>query len=223
MTRQADLIRDRRRRLALPGGSHDRLVRWLAILLPAGIGAVLAIMVIAPLFPRGEISFLLDRKKVATTEERLRVNNALYRGEDSRGRPFSISAGSAVQRSASVPEVELGNITAAILLKDGPATLKAGGATFNLDRNTMAVPGNLEFGTADGYKLSTSGVQLDLKDQVVTGSAGISGTAPSGTFSADRVRVDLENRTIALEGRAHLRMQGGRDSMTKLLGSDARR
>jgi len=51
-------------------------------------------------------------------------------------------------------------------------------------------------------------VELDLKSQVVTGSGGVSGSAPSGTFSADQVRVDLENRSVALNGRAHLRMQG---------------
>jgi len=209
MTREADLLRDRRRHFALPGGSHDRLVRWLAILLPAGIGAVLAIMVVAPLFPRGEISFLLDRNKVATTEDRLRVNQALYRGEDSRGRPFSVTAGSAVQKSAQVQEVQLGQITAAILLKDGPATLKADTATIHLDRNTMAVPGSLVFGTADGYRMTTGGVEIDLKNQVVAGNGGVTGSAPSGTFSADRLRVDLENRTIALDGRAHLRMQDG--------------
>jgi len=208
MTREADLLRDRRRHFALPGGSHDRLVRWLAILLPAGIGAVLAVMVIAPLFPHGEISFLLDRNKVATTEERLRVNNATYRGEDSRRRPFSVTAGSAVQKSAQVQKVELGNITAAILLKDGPATLKTAGATFDLDRNTMVVPGSLDFGTSDGYRVATSGVELDLKNQIVAGSGGVSGSAPSGTFSAERLRIDLENRTIALDGRARLTMQG---------------
>lgn len=208
MTREADLLRDRRRHFALPGGSHDRLVRWLAILLPAGIGAVLAVMVIAPLFPHGEISFLLDRNKVATTEERLRVNNAVYRGEDSRGRPFTVSAGSAVQKSAQVQKVDLGEITAGILLKDGPATLKTAGATFDLDRNAMVVPGRLDFGTSDGYRIATSGVELDLKNQIVAGSGGVSGSAPSGTFSADRMRIDLENRTIALDGRARLTMQG---------------
>lgn len=208
MTREADLLRDKRRHFALPGGSHDRLVRWLAILLPAGIGAVLAVMVIAPLFPRGEISFLLDRNKVATTEERLRVNNAIYRGADSHGRPFSVNAASAVQKSAQVQQVELGRISAAILLKDGPATIKAGGATFDLARNTMVVPGSLDFGTSDGYRMETSGVELDLKNQVVAGSGGVAGSAPSGTFRAERIRVDLENRTIALEGRARLTMQG---------------
>lgn len=209
MTREADLLRDRRRHFALPGGSHDRLVRWLAIALPAGIGAVLAVMVIAPLFPRGEISFLLDRNKVATTEERLRVNNALYRGQDARGRPFSLTANSAVQQSGKVPVVDMSNLSAKIMLKDGPAELRAGSGKFDIDRNIVTVPGAIAFQSADGYRLSTSNIVVDLKQQTFSGSGGVSGAVPSGTFQAGRMDVDLENRTIVLSGRAQLQMRPG--------------
>lgn len=208
MTEQADLIRNRRRLFAMPGGSHDRLVRFLAKALPAGIGAVVAVMVIAPLFPHGEISFLLDRNKVALTSDRLRVEQAMYRGEDSSGRPFSVTAGSAVQRSRSLPVVEMNDLSARILLKDGPAELKAGSAHYNIDRNVMNVPGPIDFRAADGYRMTTNNVQIDLRGQAVTGSGGVAGSLPSGTFSADRIEADLNNRVVALKGRAHLRMQG---------------
>jgi lipopolysaccharide export system protein LptC len=210
MTREADLLRDRRRHFALPGGSHDRLVRWLAILLPAGIGAVLAVMVIAPLFPRGEISFLLDRNKVATTEERLRVNNALYRGEDSRGRPFSLTASSAVQQSGKVPVVEMNDLSAKILLKDGPAELTAGKGRFDVDRNVVTVPGSIDLHAADGYRLTTSNITVDLRQQTFSGTGGVSGAVPTGTFQAGRMDVDLENRTVVLSGRARLQMRPGK-------------
>ncbi len=210
MTREADLLRDRRRHFALPGGSHDRLVRWLAILLPAGIGAVLAVMVVAPLFPRGEISFLLDRNKVATTDERLRVNNALYRGEDSRGRPFSLTASSAVQQSGKVPVVEMNDLSAKILLKDGPAELTAGKGRFDVDRNVVTVPGSIDLHAADGYRLTTSNITVDLRQQTFSGTGGVSGAVPTGTFQAGRMDVDLENRTVVLSGRARLQMRPGK-------------
>jgi lipopolysaccharide export system protein LptC len=70
MTVQADLIRTKRRRFATPGGSFDRLVRTLAVALPAGVGVLAAIMVFSPLSPRGEVSFLLDRNKVAVVDDR---------------------------------------------------------------------------------------------------------------------------------------------------------
>ena len=64
MSQQADQIRDRRRAFAAPGSPLDKAVRLLAVALPALIGAVVATMLIAPLSPRGEVSFLLDRNGV---------------------------------------------------------------------------------------------------------------------------------------------------------------
>lgn len=64
-TQEAEQLRSRRQHFAAPGGSHDRLVRLLARVLPMGVGVLAALMVITPLSPRGEVSFLLDRNKVA--------------------------------------------------------------------------------------------------------------------------------------------------------------
>ena len=48
MTVQADQIRDRRRAFAAPGGSLDRMVRWLAVGLPALVGVIAALMIVSP-------------------------------------------------------------------------------------------------------------------------------------------------------------------------------
>lgn len=99
-TAGAHALRTRRQRFAAPGGTHDRLVRLLARALPMAVGVIAALMIITPLSPRGEVSFLLDRNKVALIDERLSVDNAMYRGRDNQGRPFSLLAGEAVQRSS---------------------------------------------------------------------------------------------------------------------------
>jgi lipopolysaccharide export system protein LptC len=70
MTIQADRIRTRRQHKAAPGGTHDRIVRAMAVVLPGLIGVLLAVMVLTPMTPRGEISFLLDRNKVAVVQDR---------------------------------------------------------------------------------------------------------------------------------------------------------
>ena len=129
MTVQADLARSRRMRFALPGGFHDRVIHTLAVALPAAIGAIAALMVFTPLSPRGEVSFLLDRNKVDVVEDRLRVESAMYRGRDSQDRPFSLTAGSAVQRSAENPVVAMRDLITRILLNQGPAVLSARGTS----------------------------------------------------------------------------------------------
>lgn len=210
MTQAADQIRDKRRLWAAPGGSHDRKVRMLARWLPGMVGVVAAAMIIGPLFPKGEISFLLDRNKVAVTGERIRVYDAMYRGEDGKGRPFTVTAGSAVQVSAREPIVNMRYLAARIRMKDGPAQLTAVAGAYDYEAETVSVTGPVEFTAADGYRMTTSHVAIDLKNRMVRGTGGVSGAVPAGTFSAERIVADLEARTVALEGNARLRMAPGK-------------
>ena len=64
-TNRAKELRSQRQHFAAPGGSHDRLVTWLGKALPMAVGVIAALMVITPLSPGTEVSFLLDRNKVA--------------------------------------------------------------------------------------------------------------------------------------------------------------
>lgn len=210
MTQQADQIRNRRQHFAAPGGSLDVMVRWLAIALPAGVGAVAAMMIIAPLSPRGEISFLLDRNKVAIAQDRMRVNDAMYRGKDAQGRPFSIAAGEAVQRSVTEPVVELNNLTARLMMADGPAMLTARSGDYQINDNLVHVPGQVRFKTTDGYNAVASNVAVDLRARTLNGKGQITGEVPAGTFSANSIQADLEGRTVTLDGQARLRMVPGK-------------
>ena len=213
MTAAADQIRDRRQHFALPGGFHDKLVRFLATALPAAIGLVAAVMILSPLSPRGEISFLLDRHKVAIAPERLRVANATYRGRDEQGRPFAVVAGSAVQVKAGDPVVRMSDLAASLIMAEGPARLTAPDGQYDFDNDRVSVTGPVIFTTSDGYRLSASGVTIDLRNRQVAGTGGISGEVPSGTFSANGIRADLNERTVTLDGNARLRMVPGRVRM----------
>jgi lipopolysaccharide export system protein LptC len=210
MTARADRIRNRRRAFAAPGSSLDRIVRWLAIGLPALVGVVAALMVISPLGPRGEVSFLLDRNKVALTPNRLVVNNAVYRGQDSKGRPFSLSAGAAVQHSVSEPVVQMRDLLGRILLDDGPAQITAELGSYNYNTQKVSVDSAVNFVASDGYRMTTRGVSIDLDNKKLVGSGGVSGQVPAGTFSADSISADLGDRTVALQGHARLRMVPGK-------------
>jgi lipopolysaccharide export system protein LptC len=181
-------------------------VRILARWLPGLVGVVAAAMIVGPLFTQGELSFLLDRNKVAVTEERLRVTNAMYRGEDGEGRPFTVTAGSAVQVSAREPVVRMEKLAARIRLSDGPAELTAARGAYDYSAQTVSAEGPVEFTAADGYRLSTANVLIDLRSRKVSGSGGVSGAVPAGTFSADRVSADLDSRVLMLDGNVRLRI-----------------
>lgn len=208
-TQEAKALRSERQVFAAPGGSHDRLVKFLAAALPMAVGVVAALMVITPLSPRGEVSFLLDRKKVDVIDERLRADKALYRGVDDKGRPFSLTAGEAVQRSSAEGIVRMKDLAASLLLSDGPAQLVAPAGQYDLSTDRVDVPDTVRFTAADGYAMQLNGVLVDLPARTVTGAGGVSGTVPAGSFSANRLEVDLDARTVSLIGNARLRMVPG--------------
>lgn len=210
MSQAADLNRDKRRQWAAPGGSHDRRVRIMARWLPGMVGVIVAAMIIQPLFPRGEVSFLLDRTKVAVTQDRVRVADAMYRGIDNQGRPFTVTAGNAVQQSAREPVVKMDDLSARIRMSDGPAELTAANGAYDYDREQVTVPGQVLFTAADGYRLAAGNVSIDLKTRRVVGGGGVNGSIPAGTFSANRIVADLGARTVALEGNARLLMAPGK-------------
>src|SRR3546814_8641653 len=103
MSLQAERQRGKRHIWAAPGSSHDRLIRPLKRILPIAMGVLTAFLAIAPFTHRSEVSFVLDKNKVEVARERMRVTEALYRGEASKGQPFSLRAGSAVQQTSREP------------------------------------------------------------------------------------------------------------------------
>ena len=209
MSEQAEIARDRRRTWAARGGAHDRLVRGLQLTLPAAVGALAAVMLFAPFSERGQISFLVAKDAIEIVGQRIMVSNALYRGNDSSGRSFILSADSAVQRSSTDSAVRMRGLTAQIQLADGPAQLTAQNGQYEPVRDTVMVVGPLRFTSADGYQLNTHDVLLDIRSQQIGSSRPVTGATTIGRFSADRMNVDLNSRIVRLSGHVRLRITQG--------------
>ena len=207
MSVQADQQRNVRRHWARPGGSHDRLVKLLKGWLPIAVGVLAALLATAPFTGGDKVSFVLDKNKVDVATERMRVTEALYRGEDSKGQPFSLRAGSAVQKSSREPIVDLNEMSARILLSDGPAVLTAQKGRYDMESERVAIDGPVQFQAAGGYRLTTRDVGVDLTTRRMKSAGRVDGRIPIGTFSADHLEADMGARTVTLNGRANLRIE----------------
>ena len=204
-------IRDRVRKQgwAAPGGAHDILMRFLKVALPSSIGVLLAYLAMAPLNKSHDISFILDKNKVDFAKERMRVETARYRGQDNLGRPFSIDASSAVQATSQDPIVDILGMSAEIGLESGPATLRADKGRYDIDAQKMEVIGPVLFTAADGYRLHTSDVSVDLNTQALESRGAVQGQMPLGRFSANRMEANLPQKRVVLTGRARLHINQG--------------
>jgi lipopolysaccharide export system protein LptC len=205
MSAQADLERNYRQRWALPGGRHDRLIRAMRVVLPSIIGLLVAILAFSPFTGQQELSFVLNKDEVNLSRERLRVVEALYRGEDSKGRPFSLRAGSAVQKTSAQPILDMTSLSGRISLQDGPASIIAQRGSYDLGKETMRVTGPLAV-ESPGYDMVVSNVELSLKDRTMQSFGPVSGRTKVGTFHAGRLRADLDTRIIRLDGGVRLRI-----------------
>jgi lipopolysaccharide export system protein LptC len=171
---------------------------------------LLAYLFLSPLQKKQEISFLLDKNKVETAKERLRLQQAQYRGQDNQGRPFSIDAAQAVQASSSDPVVEIGGMAARIALAEGLATIEAERGRYNMTAQKVDIPGSILVKAPDGYQLDTRGVSVDFNTRIVRSAGRVEGRMKLGSFSADRMVADIGKREVQLNGRARLHIvQGG--------------
>jgi len=209
MSEAANRERTTKQTWAVPGSSHDRVIRIAKIALPSAVGVLIAILALAPLEKNGDVSFILDKTKVANAPEAMRVDTAKYTGEDNQGRPFAILAQSAIQRNSNVPVVDISGMKARLALSDGPGIVIANHARYNPNTQQAAVVGPVQATGPDGYKLSTSNVTLDLKQKQITGSGGVQGQMRLGQFTAGRLQADLDSHTVDLDHGVRLKIEQG--------------
>src|SRR5947209_4097707 len=151
------------RRWAQPGSAHDRLIKWTKIALPIAAGLLLIILALAPLDRKGDVSFILDKKKVQSAPERMRVEEARYTGTDDKGQLFEIVANRAIQPSSNTPLVDIDGMSARLNLQQGPMLIAADQGRYNIDTQQVAVAGPINVHGADAWQLQTPDVSYPLK------------------------------------------------------------
>ena len=209
MASDANRQRAADRRWAQPGSAHDRLIKWTKIALPIAAGLLLIILALAPLDRKGDVSFILDKKKVESAPERMRVEEARYTGTDDKGQLFEIVANRAIQPSSNTPLVDIDGMSARLNLQQGPMLIAADQGRYNIDTQQVAVVGPINVHGADGWQLQTRDVTIDLKQRQLASHGPAEGKMRLGQFRANHIRADLASHTVVLDGGARLKIVQG--------------
>jgi lipopolysaccharide export system protein LptC len=209
MSEAASRERAGKQRWAIPGSAHDRLVRFTKIALPSAVGVLIAILAVAPLEKRSDVSFILDKKKVENAPERMRVEQAKYVGTDNKGQQFVMIAQRALQRSSDVPLVDIRGMFARLTLDRGPLLIAANQGRYNLDTQKVAIDGPVRVAGPDGYSLATRDVTVDLKQRQLASAGPVAGHMRLGQFQAGQLHANLNDRTVVLNGGARLKIVQG--------------
>ncbi|QMW24341.1 LPS export ABC transporter periplasmic protein LptC [Sandaracinobacteroides saxicola] len=206
MTELAAAQRNRRRVAAMPGGTRDRMVAVAKLGFPLAAIFVLGLLLALPLFNAQEFSFLLSKDSAGQANERMRIEQAMYRGETSDGKPFEISAADAVQKTSDTPVVMLKTLRARVQDNEGPATVTAPAGLYDMDSDVVEVSGPVKLDSASGFALDSDTVQVNLRGRTVTTKKPVTGRLPMGTFAANSLYADIQGKRVVLEGNARLRI-----------------
>jgi lipopolysaccharide export system protein LptC len=199
----------RKARWAEPGSGHDKLIGLSKVALPSAVGVLIAILALAPLHKKGDVSFILDKKKVESAQESMRVEGARYEGRDRKGQQFVMTADKAVQPNSNTPVVNIKGISANVQQPKGPMQIVANQGRYNIDTQRVAIDGPVKVTGADGFHLNTSDVLVDLNEQQLASQGPAQGATNLGQFRANRIRADLTDHRIVLEGGARLKIVQG--------------
>ena len=201
--------REVQQRWAEPGSGHDRIVRWTKVALPSAVGILVVILALAPLERKGDVSFILDKKKVQTAPERMRVESAQYTGTDNKGQTFEMVANRAIQRTSDTPLVDIRGMFARLNQAQGPLIINADQGRYNLDTQRVAIDGPVKVAGTDGFHLNTSNVLVDLNDRQLASQGPAAGAVRLGQFRANHIRADLDDHRVVLDGGARLKIVQG--------------
>jgi lipopolysaccharide export system protein LptC len=184
-------------------------VRLSKIALPSAVGVLIAFLALAPLGKHSDVSFILDKKKVGNAPERMRVDQARYVGTDDKSQQFTIVANRAIQRSSTVPVVDISGMSARLNLEKGPVVIGANRGRYNLDNQRVMIDGPVKVAGADGYRLATRDVTVDLKQRQLASGGPVAGAMRLGQFQAGQLHANLGDRTVVLDHGARLKIVQG--------------
>jgi lipopolysaccharide export system protein LptC len=210
VSERARSLRRDRRAWAAAGSSHDRLIALLRVALPVAVCVLAAFLALAPLTVGRDISFVLSKDRVEVSKERMRVSQATYRGEDSRGEPFRLDADSGVQQTSRDPILRLSGLRAELGQRRGPTRIIAQKGRYDLDSQRLAIDGPTQVDGADGFRLATADVLVDLNQRAMVSRRPVTGTMSLGTFAADRLLARFDSGVVTLDGGARLHIVQGR-------------
>lgn len=177
----------RRRALDPAALARRRLVVTIAKrLLPLAAFAALALVVLWP-----QIAGMEEQVRVAYRKPSITVPTGAasvveprFQGTDERGRPYTLSADTAVQDAGS-ESVRLAKPRGDVTLEAGAwVILQAEAGLFHRDTRMLDLTGDVAVFHDSGYEVRTDAAEVDLRAGTAKGDQPVSAQGPAGTLDA---------------------------------------
>jgi lipopolysaccharide export system protein LptC len=185
--------------------------RWLVttskFLLPAAAALLLASIALWPEYDRATDKARIVIQGFRAALDGARVTNAHYNGLDERGRPFTVTAATATQRS--VEQVDLTVPNADMTLENGTwINVKSKQGVFMRKAQQLDLSDEVVLYRDDGTTMTTSSATVEMKAGAASGAAQTHVEGPFGTLDATGFTTVDKGAAIQFWGPAHVHLNG---------------
>lgn len=154
-------------------------------------------------------SVMSDVERKAETSNEIRLDTAMFHGQDAEGRSFVIGARSAI-RDPETGRFRL--VGPALRLNLGGrkvTTLSADGGVYDQTAKTVTIGPNVRISDGgSGFTLLTPEAVVDTATGVVTGTKGVQGTGPLGTINASSYVIYEQGERVVFRGAGENKVRG---------------
>lgn len=185
--------------------ARSRRVHMLRRILPVAI-IVLAGGTVSWIVLRSVMS---DVERKAGTSREVRLDSAMFHGQDAEGRSFMIGAKSAVRDPETGQFRLMGPALRLNLGGRKVTTLTADGGTYNEAAKTVTIGPNVRISDGgSGFTLVTPEAVVNTATGVVTGSKGVQGSGPLGTVNASSYVIYEQGERVVFRGAGDNKVRG---------------
>ena len=148
-------------------------------------------------------------EREASQSREIRLDNALFHGQDAQGRSFVIGAEGAVRDPATGRFRLIGPALRLNLGGTRVTELTADGGAYDQEARTVTIGPNVRISDGgSGFVLTTPEAVVDTATGIVTGDKGVQGRGPLGTISASAYAIYEQGDRVVFTGSGENKVQG---------------
>lgn len=174
-----------------------RFVRFMKFILPAMAFCILMAVFVWPQLSKRQNLLSIGMTAIESENAALVMNNPRYRGADSSGQPYVVTADRAIQDPQDDKQVTMDRVQADFNMNDGQWwSLTADTGVYNGSLEILDLFGNIAIFGNQGYEMHGHAVEVNLKTKVISSDEKVWGQTATGTINANGMRVYEGGRVV---------------------------
>lgn len=175
-----------------------RFVRFMKFILPAiALATVTVVFAWPQLFSKRQNLLSLSLTAVDSENAALVMNNPRYRGADSNGQPYMVTADRAIQDPQDDKQVTLDRVQADLTMSNGQWwSLTSDTGIYNGNSQLLNLFGNISVFGDQGYEMHGNSAEVDMKTKVISSDDKVWGQTGMGTVNANGLRIYDNGRVV---------------------------